>query len=397
MAAQRRGSKVRGSSARAKRASAGRTKSKRAQGKKRATKQAPKRASAARSVAKKVPKRATKGPRVRVRKQASKKARTRPAQVKRAKPEFPERFQEKLSFWISEAEFASLMQLYRAIDEGGRFVPARFETVEPSIVERLEDLDRTPGNVDAVLWNRTLSLPLVHRRTSDGCTGLAYNVDGIEMRLHRPLADIVSVDLIAPGLVTSATPGQTYDAPGQHTWRVWATLTNAVKQIAPRVKRSDERVSRAAAETLMSTPVTREDYWGSLRQQLIQQAREDAGGQQLAAEARAASKETSHASESDVDYSGRDLSGYLWERSSLTGVRFAGSKLVGVRFRWCTLEECNFDGADLRQAKLISTEFRQCSFVGATLRGADANDALFEDCKLDGADLTGIKGSPEGL
>ncbi len=87
------------------------------------------------------------------------------------------------------------------------------------------------------------------------------------------------------------------------------------------------------------------------------------------------------------------------DHESLVGVNASGAALQGLRLKKANLLRCNFEGADLRDsvmastnlqfASLSSANFRNSDLRRANLRNADLSDADLNGAHLGGADLAG--------
>jgi uncharacterized protein YjbI with pentapeptide repeats len=84
------------------------------------------------------------------------------------------------------------------------------------------------------------------------------------------------------------------------------------------------------------------------------------------------------------DFSGRDLSGAVFDAADLFRASFAGVNLAGARFLNCFAAETNFEQADC--SRLIATK---TNFYRSNFNGADLREALLWNCVLAGADLRG--------
>jgi len=97
----------------------------------------------------------------------------------------------------------------------------------------------------------------------------------------------------------------------------------------------------------------------------------------------------------EIDLSGLDLTGLSFHKSGISDLQnsnFEGSNLTNARLISCDLGECNFrsaimDGANLRSAGCTLACFSNASLVQAMLRGATLTCADFGSANLKGADL----------
>jgi len=70
---------------------------------------------------------------------------------------------------------------------------------------------------------------------------------------------------------------------------------------------------------------------------------------------------------------------------NLAGTDFQGADLRGARMQGIGLREADFRGADLRGTRLHGADLRDANFEGADLRGARLRGAFLEGAHLDGA------------
>lgn len=88
----------------------------------------------------------------------------------------------------------------------------------------------------------------------------------------------------------------------------------------------------------------------------------------------------------NMDLSGWDLHGIVFDRSDFRNVNLAGANLSGCTARNAFFGDTSLRGANLTEAVLCSADFRGCALSNADISGADMHaSALFK------ADLTGIK------
>lgn len=186
------------------------------------------------------------------------------------------RFFDYLHIWVSHSDFQSLISAYSDFDPDGRFAPAWFTSDEPQIVTQLGHLTLIPGYSDAVLWNRSRSLPLVHAPTESGDQRYLQSPDGIKLRHWTALPGVIHAWLLAPGLVAWRGPGDQFRSPSEHTWRVWAMLSSEVKRLTKRLPGRRDRlsVSSAAREVVLATPAERTDMWRGIQALLRQRSQE---------------------------------------------------------------------------------------------------------------------------
>jgi uncharacterized protein YjbI with pentapeptide repeats len=81
-------------------------------------------------------------------------------------------------------------------------------------------------------------------------------------------------------------------------------------------------------------------------------------------------------------------------RSTLlvTGIDFSGLTLPELSLSGIVLIACNFDEADMRGAKLNSSQFQGCSFRRADLSEADFRRSTLYGCGFEDANLKNAKG-----
>ncbi len=81
----------------------------------------------------------------------------------------------------------------------------------------------------------------------------------------------------------------------------------------------------------------------------------------------------------NVDFSGMDLSGSLFEHTDLTGVDFIFTRLHNADFKDVYFDNVNFNGAFLSNAK-----FKRGSWSNVNFDSADLESTQFIDCAFDG-------------
>ena len=99
---------------------------------------------------------------------------------------------------------------------------------------------------------------------------------------------------------------------------------------------------------------------------------------------------------SEVDFSGTNVEGAVFDNADLTSSSFADSHLVDVKFLGCdltsvdfnraTLVECSFNesvlnGTDFSYAKVDYCNFADADLVGAIMRDADFSNSDFTSCE----------------
>jgi uncharacterized protein YjbI with pentapeptide repeats len=83
-------------------------------------------------------------------------------------------------------------------------------------------------------------------------------------------------------------------------------------------------------------------------------------------------------------FSGRDLTGRIFEGADLYRASFDGANLTGAIFLNCFAAEASFKQANCAGLRAIKTNFYRSDF-----NGADLSDALLWNCVLASADLCG--------
>lgn len=109
--------------------------------------------------------------------------------------------------------------------------------------------------------------------------------------------------------------------------------------------------------------------------------------------------------DSEVDWSGRNLSNRDLSGLNLTGAQLNGADLSNARLNGAKLRDAQLRGANLTEAELCGTHLtnvnlnganlRRADFTGADLRRADLGNTNLSDTNLSGTDVRGanFKGS----
>ncbi len=105
--------------------------------------------------------------------------------------------------------------------------------------------------------------------------------------------------------------------------------------------------------------------------------------------------------DSEVDWSGRNLSNRDLSGSNLTGAQLNGADLSNARLNGAKLRDAQLRGANLTEAELCGTHLtnvnlnganlRRADLTGADLRRADLRNTNLRDTNLSGADVRGAK------
>ncbi len=95
-----------------------------------------------------------------------------------------------------------------------------------------------------------------------------------------------------------------------------------------------------------------------------------------------------------VEFSGKDLSGVVFDGSSFEWCFFENSRLAGASFKKCDLKFCTFLSADLTKAsfegsKMGSVDFESATFNRTVIRNSELSYITFINVNLAEADLTG--------
>lgn len=76
----------------------------------------------------------------------------------------------------------------------------------------------------------------------------------------------------------------------------------------------------------------------------------------------------------------------------ITGLDFSGLTLPEFSLSKVTLIACNFDGTDMRGAKMNGVQFQGCSFRRADLSSVDFRGSTFYGCGFEDANTRNAKG-----
>ena len=79
-----------------------------------------------------------------------------------------------------------------------------------------------------------------------------------------------------------------------------------------------------------------------------------------------------------VDFSGRDLSGFVFSNADLEGANFQGANLTGVNFEHADLEKTNFIGANLTDVNFYHADLDEANLKGADIKGTNFDKAELE-------------------
>lgn len=90
----------------------------------------------------------------------------------------------------------------------------------------------------------------------------------------------------------------------------------------------------------------------------------------------------------NMDFSGKSLVNARFSNAQLTDVTFEGANLVDASFSNVECQSCNFRGADLSGADFSNAHLENSDFRGAIVIGTKFSNADFEGSKINGVDFS---------
>lgn len=92
----------------------------------------------------------------------------------------------------------------------------------------------------------------------------------------------------------------------------------------------------------------------------------------------------------NVNFRGANMFKIFAPETDCDNADFKGANLRSAHFNMSRMWDANFEGADLEGANLSNCDLTNANFRGANLSGANLRRAIFDETDLRGANLTGV-------